>query len=126
MNLDFIWCTALWVFACYIMITEVSNNQVDQLYSYSLIGWCGLVVCVFIGLAVYSWLTSDAIKFTMVIARGEDIGPCDGSYYNDDGDLNEDTVGFNKGNQANHIPFTVRESNTVSSEMERDPEVCMV
>merc|ERR1719464_1693196 len=58
-HVDFVWCTALWILASYVMITEVSND--NTLFFHCLIGWSGFVVLVFLGLAVYSWLTSDAI-----------------------------------------------------------------
>ena len=118
---DFVWCSAVWTLASYLMVSGLSK----PLYHYGVMAWCALIVVSFIALAVYSYLTSDAIKFTMVIARGEDIGPCDGSMYHDDGDLDEDAVGLNNG--RSRIPFTVTASNTVSSEMDREPdEMCMV
>merc|ERR1719249_650682 len=123
------------------MVRRVSSDS-PSIYSYGLIAWTAFIVALFVTLAFISYLTSETIKFTMVIARGEDIGPCDGSmYHDDDEDLDEEiiheTKGLNNNNERKgsggrgsgrtRIPFTMTASNTVSSEMERVPdEMCMV
>lgn len=146
--LDFVLCFALWALSSYLMVRRVSSDS-PSIYSYGLIAWTAFIVALFVTLAFISYLTSETIKFTMVIARGEDIGPCDGSmYHDDDEDLDEEIIHETKGLNNNNgrkesgsrrsgsggrgsgrtrIPFTMTASNTVSSEMERVPdEMCMV
>jgi len=127
--LDFVWCFGVWTVSNYLMLCGLSIDSVPLFY-YGTMSWIGLVVAAFIALAIYSYLTSEDIKFTMVIARGEDIGPCDGTmYHDDDADLEEDIVRESKPRNTNRlrIPFKNAASNTVSSEMERGPEeICMI